>query len=385
MHKMALFSSGFIFRTSLFFGLTLLAAVLVLGNRETPKQALTEADAYTRYVQAVIDSGKQQSQYNPSSIPLDDPQIELILKQSLSENKLQEISEGVIDASYTWLNGETSQLVYSYDVTENKELLARGVSDYAIERLILLPPCSEPPEEQNIFKVNCYPQNIDIASIRSQIYQAILEDTSIWPANTITQDNLPKSGGKSITELYANAPRYYSIFTISPWLLLGLAAISMASVIRLSRNSKRGFHGIATSVIGTGIFLAVAPLIYIVLFPSSGLSLPGIDQSGNESIGAISNDVMKHIYSDFNTMLLNIAIQVIVVGIALYVVSRFMLVKKPPYGGIAQKSGLVTSVDRTHAKVSPVIKSADIPIQTSEKVRKPKRKMSDIEKKFQKL
>ncbi len=81
-HKLAIYTSNFVFRSALFFGLTFLAAYIVFGSPNTIKQALIQANAYERYSQAIVDSGKEQTKNDPNSIPFEDPAIEAIVKKA---------------------------------------------------------------------------------------------------------------------------------------------------------------------------------------------------------------------------------------------------------------------------------------------------------------
>lgn len=385
-NKFGLFVSGFVLRTTLFFGFTLLAAVLLIGNRETPKNALVSADAYNRFGQAIIDSSKEQSKNDPNAIPLDDPQIAAIFKASLSPSSLLPLTEGFIDSGYDWLEGKTDTLTFSADLSQNKEMLARGVSNYAIDRLLTLPVCTKVPTETNIFKIPCNPADVDLAQQRDEIYKVLMEDTSVFPDTVLTAADLPKTeDGRTFTEAYAKAPTYYRIFKLAPWILLGIATFTAFLVVFSSRTKRKGLRAVATSLIGTGVILAIAPILYSFILPSIGFSLPGSGSSGNESVSAISNDIMSGLYKDLNVLLINIAIQVIVFGVILFFVSKFLGTNQSPYKGAAKKSGIAVSIDNTRRPKGPKISPNEIPIQTSEGTRKGRRTPSKIEKKFREM
>lgn len=380
--KAGLFISGFVLRTSLFFGFTLLAAVFLLGNRETPKEALVSANAYERFGQAIIDDSKEQSKNDPNAIPLDDPQIAAIFKASLSPKLLLPISESVIDAGYDWLEGKDETLTFTVDLSKNKEILASGISTYAIERVSTLPICTDVPSVTNIFKIPCRPANLNLAAEREEIYQTLLKDTSVFPNSVLTADNLPKnSEGVGFVETYKNAPTYYKLFRFSPWIVLSIAFAAAFFVVSSSRTKMRGLRTVATALIGTGIILAIAPIVYSFILPSIGFSLPG-SGGGNDSIAAISNDVMSGLYKDFNTMLINISIQVAACGLILFFVIKFFSPRSSPYKGISKKAGIAVSVNVPQRKKTTKISADSVPIQTSENHRKVRRNPSKLEKSF---
>lgn len=386
MHKLTLFFAGFAFRTTLFLGLSLLAAVLVLGNPETIKQSLVQANAYERYAQAIIDSGKSQLKSDPNAIPLDNPRIEAIIKKSLEEKFLQNISERGIDAVYNWLEGETPTIEFKVDVSKNRQLLADGVANYAVERLGSLPPCDTVPAETNVFRITCLPLNTNTAQIKQQVRQAILKDTSIFSTSTLTADNLPSAeNGEKFLEAYRSGPKYFRLFVLAPWLLLGVAVVSALLMVFLNRTRRRGLHSVATSLIGTGIILAVAPLVYTYVLPRLGFSLPGSSTDvASETTAVIISDATKHLYSSFNTMLINIAIQIAVVGAVLFIVSRLIGRRSSPYASVKAKAGVAVVGEKPRAG-GPKVASTNVPLQTSERPPKSKRKASALEKKFRRL
>jgi len=386
IHKLGLFLAGFTFRTVLFFGLTIFALVMVLGNRDTFKNALLQADSYNRFSQSVIDSGKSQGVNDPNAIPLADPQIQSIIKQSLDSRTLQSISESAIDSTYDWLEGDTKTIEFNADLSKNKDFLATGISNYAVERLVNLPVCTETPKETNVFLISCYPFNTDINLIKTQIYNTLIEDESIFKSTNITTNDFPKTAeGIPLTEAYASAPKYYMWFKILPYILFIIALFALVAIVFLDRSRKKGIHMVATSIIGTGIILMIAPIIYTYVLPSVGIGLPGTGSGENESLNAISNDTMKYIYREFNTTLINMAIQLTVIGVAILVGSKIILRKKSPYEGLRAKTGLSLSIDANPHKSNVKISAKDVPVQSSEKPGKTKRRITPLEKRFRQL
>lgn len=386
IRKLSLFIAGFVLRTSLFFGFTLLAAVMVFGNSENIKQALIDSDAYERFGKAVVDSGKQ-TKTAENTIPLEDVKVAEAVQASLNPASLQQIAETVIDSGYDWLEGDKQQFEFSVSLQQNKEILAKGISDYAIERLVMLDQCRQIPAETNIFKVPCYPGNLNLPQTRAEIYDAVKKDTSIFPGSELTEANLPKAGdGKSFNEAYAEMPGYYQWFKRSPWIILALSAISAAVLIKLYRFKKYGVRTVATSLLGTGVVLAITPLLYQYVLPATGFSLPGFGSgsSADQSFAAISNDVMANLYSQFNTALINVAIQVVTAGIVLYFISRFIKTPASRYAGIEEKAGLAVSIDNKPRNSGSPLTGEDIPIQSSEGSKAKRGRTSRLEKNYKK-
>ncbi len=245
-------------------------------------------------------------------------------------------------------------------------------------------PCTEIPSTTNVFRVECYPPDVDINSLRSDIYASIINDDSIFKADTLKPEDLPNDeNGTPLLTVYERAPDYYRWLFWAPWILLSLSLFGAIGMVYSSRSKRRGLQSVAKTLIGTGVILAIAPIIYVFILPSINFGLPGTNSS-NESISSISNDVMKFMYSSFNTMLINIAIQILVIGLIVLVFSKYFMKRRSPYEGVNKRVGIVSSIDKQN-KNSSKIYSTDIPVQTSEAKTKQKHKMSKIEKKFRKL
>lgn len=386
LHKIILFIIGFTFRSALFFGLTLLAALLLIGNKTTLKDTLIEINAYQRFSQSIIDGGKEQASKDQNAIPLDRPEIALALQQSLDQTTLQSITESFIDSSYKWLNGDTPSIDFSADVSKNKDLLARQVSGYAVERIATLPPCDGIPNQTNIFNVECNPVGLDLGAQRAEVYKTLMNDESIFPNEPLTASSLPvDSRGRSFQAAYSSAPNYYKMFKIAPWALLGIALICAGAIVVMSRKKRRGLRTIATGLISTGIILAITPVLYIYMLPALGISLPGSSGSRtSESFAAISSDFTSSLYSQFNMLLINIAIQTVVIGLIMLFALRFFGDSKKAYHGLQKKAGVAVSVPSS-ARPSVKVSRSDVPVQTSEKRRVPRHSDSKLSKKYRKM
>lgn len=385
LKKSILFFASFALRSSLFLGFTLLAVVIVVSDRQHIKDTLIEVDAYDRFSQALIDSAKEQSGKDANAIPLDQPELASVVKSSLDSDSLQRIAETFIDSGYDWLNGDKDTLEFSIDVTKNKEALAKGVSDYAVARMILLPPCEGVPAETNVYLVECYPVGLDLDEQRIEIYDMLINDDSIFPADILTSENLPKSSaGQTFADTYSKIPLYYKILQIVPWVMFGVAVLCSITIISLSRVKRKAFNMISKSLLGTGIILIIAPLLYIYIFPALGISLPTAGEGAPESIASISSDITSQIYINLNRMIINIAIQVTTIGIIIFLLSRFIKTNRSAYYGLEKKAGVAVSINKSTRKSGSVTMNS-VPIQTSENQVKKQRTPVKSEKKYRKM
>lgn len=316
--KIGLFLSVASLRLLLFFGMTSLALVFLLGDGEHIKNALVSQDAYGRTKQVIIDTGKQKSQQDNSTIPFDDPEVQKIVSASFDSATLLSASEEVINSAYDWLDGRTPHVDVSVDLTANKEKLATDLSNYAFNRVSALPPCTSIPADTNIFRLSCHPTRVDLNQQRKQVYDVIMNDKNFLPDTTISSADLPKnSDGKAFTDAYKDAPQNFQWFKRLPWILLGLALLACAAILALSKTKRDGTKKIGLSLIGSGVALAVAPILANYILPKLTKPL------GNQGTAAISNDVLMQLFRDLNGLLLNIAIQVVALGIIILLFLHF--------------------------------------------------------------
>ncbi len=383
MKRIFLILVSFFFRFSLFFGLTLLALVLVVGNKNTFKQTLGEVGAYERFTQSVIDSSKNSGNNNPNSIPLGDPQIQEIIRQSLDTKSLSSISEGFIDSGFAWLNGETEDVEFSADLTTNKQVLADGVANYAVNRIASLDPCETPPTDTSVFTVECNPTGIDLGELKQDISKTIFDDKTVFSNNRLTLDNLPKtSSGLAFTEQYADFPKYFQIIKVLPYIILSIASACAVIIIFTARTRRRGLKTVGYSLITTAVIMAITPLIYIYVLPAIGFGAPNFN-SNDQSVSSIVNDGISKLYSAFNIMIINVALQTLVVGFVLVIIAKFLKSKSSIYINLEKKTGLIPSESPKKQNISNDL--SDMPVQTSEAPVKKTKKTSALEKKYRKM
>ncbi len=381
--RLFLFIVNFVFRFSLFSGLSLLAAVLVVANKNTIKGILINVNAHERFTQSVVDSTKNANFDNPNTIPLDRPEIISAIQKSLDKKSLQKITDNFIDSGYDWLDGKTPDIEFSVDVTKNKQVLADSIADYAITRIARLSPCTAPPKQTNVFTVECNPTGVDLGVLRIEIVKMIMDDKSLFPTNKITLDQLPKtSEGQTITQAYSKTPKYFHLFKIAPFILIGLVMICATIIVFSARTRRSAIKTIGRSLIGTAVILAITPLIYIYVLPMFGFSPPNFNGS-DQTVSAIVNDATSELYASFNTMLINVAFQVGAIGLVILLVARFMKQSSSIYSDLEKKSGLTPS----EPKKMPINPDElpEIPVQSSENPIKKGKKVSTLEKKYRKM
>lgn len=367
LHRTALFVCSSAFRLSLFFGLTALAVILLLGRPDNIKDALVENNAYSRFVDGVIESnlasGKQ------SSIPLDDPKVQAIIKNSFDSHTLKLNAESVLDSTYAWLDGTNSEVVFRVDLSSNKRELADGLSLHAINRLHDLPDCEDSQTEIDVFTTTCNPVLLNQAATQKQLSNEIYSDKNFLPNTVLTADNLPKyKSGVSVLERYKNAPAYYSGLKLAPWILLSITLLSATGIVLLNRHRRNGVYQIGTALIGSGVALIIAPLLSRFVLPSFNRSLNS--GFGSSSTEAVSNEVSTYLFNQLNTILINMALQLVVVGVVILIILRVTKPKRG-YSRLESRAGLISGILPLRPSLNGFkLSFKSVPVQTSEQPRK---------------
>lgn len=353
----------------------------MFGSSDHIKGALSNQKAYDRFTQAVIDNAKSQKLDN--SLPLDDPNIQAIIKGAFPAQTLKTSTETTIDGLYDWLDGKQPNLAFSVDLSANKLQLANDVSAYALDRLGSLPTCRQIPTETNVFKIDCLPPYIDLTQQRLDLRNSILSDKNLLEDTVLTADNLPKnSKGQTAITAYEKAPQYFKWFKLTPWILLGTCVVLSILIVFLSRTKRQGVRQLASSLVGSGIGLMIAPVIY-KLFTGSLSKNFQQNFGGSGGVEAIMTDVTNELYDNFNTLLINIGIQVLAAGIILYIILHFI---KPgsAYSELEDKIGVANGHGKQPRPRDKKLSKDTVPVQTSESPHQ-KRTPSKIKRKYRKI
>lgn len=372
---------GFIFRTSLFFGLTILAIILVVNKPDNIKNAINDVDGYQRFRSAFVDSAKKTSK-DDNSIPFDRPEISSALEQALNDAKLKEISNAVIDSGYNWLNKNTQKIEFKVDITNDKQTFADSVASYATTRLNTLPQCFK-PTTNNVFDVNCFPYGTNLADIRTQVTDSIMSSDNLLPKNSIDQSILPKTDGLSIDQKYPKIPTYFQYFKLSPFVLLFISFLCALIIIYSSRTKRYGLKTVGSTILSTAIILAVTPIIYVYVLPRLGFGLPKFGEDQSQAFSGIFSDISNNLYSQLNVMLINIAIQTAILGAVILIITKFIKSNSSMYVDLDRKVGLSVSEPKKNKFTDKDNKN--IPIQTSEGPKQARKKVSKFEKKYRKM
>lgn len=378
--KILIIVSNNLFRLLLFFSISTVAASIIYSDRAYIPVVLEKNNAYERVVTALLETNKEQSLTVGGDVTLEDPEIQRIIKEAFPANELENYTKSVIESAYSWLNQESSEFKFVIDLSENKNRLTSGLSDFAIGRLQSLEYCTNSVTEIEPFSATCQPRFIDYELERQNIKQQLDNESGFINDPIITQNSIiPDSSEIPFNEQYRDLPTYYSLAVSSPVYLILLLSILALIVIFASSTRKKGYKKIGYGLTMTSSSLIFFTILFGYVLPSFTGSLP-IFQSSGQGIDALLNEVTIDFGKDFSWMIIKLSTPLLIVGIVLIIYSKIGLNRKD-YKSAKLKSGVVSSNEQKNKNST---KSSKPPIQSSESSdTKPKRKLKN--KKYRKI
>lgn len=354
----------YILRFSLYSLAIVMALYLVFSSSSGPKQEFIKANAYNRFVSAIIEQAIKTNQ-NTGSLALQDPQVQQIIKSNFPPEKLQQESEKVINSIYLWLNNQTTKPDFIVDFTPNVDKMAEDLSSFAVARLASLPVCDFYPVTVDPFKATCRPQIFDYKTEQKILADNIRTNNGIFTKTKFTEADLPKtSQGTSLFDQYAYAPRIFSLFQALPWVLICTSIISVIIIIGTARRRREDTKRVGMIGLSAGIFIVLSPLFYIYVLPKF---FPGL--SGNSSgVGpsVVIGDVINMVNNDFIYRLLICGGIIGIIGLIVLVLERATR-PKSKYIQASSRAGLKSS-EKPHKnkKGKTSLSAENVPLQTSE-------------------
>jgi hypothetical protein len=371
LKRLSLYFSGASLRIVLFFGITLVCFALIATNPSHVKNLINDTDVYQEIVPALInDTIEKQPQI---TLPLQDKQIQQSINSSFTADSIKKNSEIFIDGTYSWLNGDSQTPQFKVDFTQERQQTAVKIAAIAFERVKTLPVCFAVPETLDPFTVGCQPPLTNLANEEKNLSNLIAGDSGILPKAVYTEKDLPKNNqGEYIYEKYSYAPTIYAWLRYSPFIVLALTLGLSILVVALSRTKREGFIRLGTIFLGSGFTLIITPLLLSFIVPAFSSSVR-FSESTTTTTSGLTNKIVNSITNDFYLLLLNISIQVIVIGLIILLAERITR-PKSKYANASLDSGLVTSIAKKPSQAGKY-KPSEIPILSSEEStrRKPKK------------
>ncbi|HLZ15140.1 MAG TPA: hypothetical protein VKQ34_04085 [Candidatus Saccharimonadales bacterium] len=261
---------------------------------------------------------------NTDTIPINQPEVQAIIKQAFPPQYLQGQTNQIVDAIYGWLQGKQPALAFSVDLNSAKQQLANGVGQYAQARLSTLPACTPdqiPSGDVDPFSAACVPPGFDVAGAAAKARDTILNGNFLQNAN-LTADSIKTSDGKTLGQQLRVAPRTYHKATLGVYALGVLAVLLSVAIIFLSQTWRAGLRKAAIVYISVGAVTVLVSWLITFGLHKAVLALgkttdasKALEQSILKVVEILAQDVRTY-WMNYGLVLLSLGIVGLVVTLA---------------------------------------------------------------------
>ena len=277
--------SRFILRTAVVLAISTAVLVALLGSPVSIQNIVKKSGAYDTFVDRILDeSAKLDSSEN--TVPVNDPKIRKLANNVFTSARLEQIFTKMTDGTYHWLDGEVPQPDFVLNLATEKRAIAKGVSQYAKERVAGLPPCTALPQTTDPFQLQCQPPGINLDTEAAEIEADLLGSDGFLKDTTITFDDFGKNVQQDSLDRVSNI---FQFVTALPLYLTGIAVLAAAGVVLTAKSKRYGFQKVARSLLSSGLFLGITTVVFGKLLPAISPSLKA--QFKNGSFAHILNNV----------------------------------------------------------------------------------------------
>ncbi len=258
----------------------------VITQPNQVKTIIHDTGIYEKLVGAIVDQAVSEIKNNrPTDLPLQDPRITAIFKNSISPESSQRYVEVLIDGVYKWLNSPSDRLDGIIDYSESKTKIVDQLVVYAQERTSGLPLCSlaqmrSVGSDYNILNTPCLPQGTTAENLTNQLREQLNRSDTPLSKDRI---NLADTGiGQALTK----AQTYKTYFKLAQkvfWINLIIFILVLCGF--LYRHRKRKLRAIYSASLRNTIVLVIIATVTLLLYsknPSN--SLLGQNQFGKDII-----------------------------------------------------------------------------------------------------
>lgn len=253
------------------------ASVFVLDrvlNPEFVKTALKEENAYAGIVPGVLSTAKYPTE-QVGQLPLNEPWVQDAAKKAFPEEDLQQKTEGVIDATFAWLEGKTNQPEFQLDFSSNKATLGQEIGNYAEDRAKNLPRCTNAELAQfaqtgfDPYKATCVPFGYNVSNLSETVAQQVASDQGFLADPVVSSDELTQlnaqSGQSQNSKPFAGLERLQKLYQnkdLLLWLLPILTVMAAGAGYLLSEDKVKAMRRLGRSFISSAVGLAVLGVFF---------------------------------------------------------------------------------------------------------------------------
>lgn len=264
--------ASFISATCIVLLIWLLALQTSIFNQAAVKQGIADANVYNAFIPELSKTIQTQSSGQTTNILTSDA-LATALKNTFNSAYIKTQTESIIDSSYNWINGTTSEISFNIPVNKNRETLIQELAKVIEPTVNELPTCSA-LSQTSIQSITCRPSSKTGSEFATNLATQAVDSLGMLSA-PITSTNLGSNTGNSFL---SQLPFYYQV---TKWLSAALAIIAVVffgMMLLVSTEKARSLANFGRKL----FFGSLIPLCFggaMFWLGSQSNGLPGLDQS----------------------------------------------------------------------------------------------------------
>lgn len=176
-----------------------------------------------------------------------DPLVQSAVKDALNTQFIQSSGETIIDSTFNWLEGKSTQPDFSINLVPAKEKFADSVAANAKARYLSLPACKAGtlPSSADPLKIECRPSVLfDIDAEVANFKTRILASKDFLPSDTITSKSTQLNSAERPNEINEQLPKTYKAIQTAPIILAAIAGLLAVAVLLLNASKIAGLRNL---------------------------------------------------------------------------------------------------------------------------------------------
>ena len=308
-----------------------------IHNRQVVKSWFENSDFYNQVGNIAVDSIKLNDSHTSmgspagSGIPISDPAVQTIVKDTLNASLVRTNVNTVLDSIYTWLGGTDKNLSFSLDLTSAKEQLATGLSSYAKTHAAGLPRCGAVNRNDPVdpYGATCLPLGVtpdQVAVLAKQ--QFLAQDFFKNPVIKGEDFKIKDKDGNSIPVTSDNRAQLtrkaYQLSGDLPVIFTVISVVLIVGIVFLSRDRLRGIRRVGTVFLTSGLSLILLYFLTKLLFQWAikRISVQNTTVTTQTKLGI---DFIGVALKNFERVLLTHAVAFTVLGLAAIILGSVLL------------------------------------------------------------
>ena len=275
-------------------------ALFAVVNAGAIKDSVRGGDTYQKIVPAVLDQvQKDNSSGQDNTIPFDDPGLQASIEKAFPADDLQTKSETVIDSIFAWLEGKTAEPKFRLDFSNNKQVLATEIGNYAANRAAGLPPCTaqdlKAAQTSDVFSIKCLLPGVTPAQVGKEATAKISGNDSFLKDPIVNSDTLKGENSDLESKQQKAEPirNFYQKKGLLEILLPLITVLLAVGGVVLASDHARALKRLMHVFIVAAVTLGLVAAVMLYASHKALLSIAGSDAL-SKIIVPIADGVFQH-------------------------------------------------------------------------------------------